>query len=95
MITDKPRLVNFFFGGWPERWRYTWSLLLAIASGFLAYYIGLPLPWMLGPLIGCGFFAAIGKGVIIGKKPRPVCRALLGCTTVSYTHLTLPTICSV
>lgn len=80
MITDKPKLVNFFFGWWPERWRYTWSLLLAISSGFLAYYIGLPLPWMLGPLIGCGFFAAIGKGVIIGKKPRPVCRALLGCT---------------
>ena len=26
------------------------------------------------------FFAAIGKPVIIGKKPRPICRALLGCT---------------
>ena len=72
MITDRSKLVEIFFGWWPEKWRYTWSLLLAIASGFFAYYIGLPLPWMLGPLIGCGFFAAIGKGVIIA---------------VSYTHL--------
>ena len=80
MIIDRSKLVAFFFGWWPEKWRYTWSLLLAIASGFIAHYMGLPLPWMLGPLIGCGFFAAIGKGVIIGKKPRPVCRALLGCT---------------
>jgi membrane AbrB-like protein len=35
---------------------------------------------MLGPLLGCGFFSAIGKPVIIAKKPRPLCRALLGCT---------------
>lgn len=69
-----------FFDWWPEKWRYFLSLILAISSGFIAYYIGLPLPWMLGPLLGCGFFAAIGKPVIIGKKPRPLCRALLGCT---------------
>ena len=68
MITDRSKLVEIFFGWWPEKWRYTWSLLLAIASGFFAYYIGLPLPWMLGPLIGCGFFSAIGKGVIMGKN---------------------------
>ena len=69
-----------FFDWWPQKWRYTFSLLLAIISSFIAYYLELPLPWMLGPLIGCGFFAAIGKPVIIGKKPRPICRALLGCT---------------
>ena len=69
-----------FFDWWPQKWRYIFSLLLAVISSFIAYYLGLPLPWMLGPLIGCGFFAAIGKPVIIGKKPRPICRALLGCT---------------
>ena len=71
---------KYFFDWWPEKWKYFFSLILAISSGFIAYYIGLPLPWMLGPLLGCGFFAAIGKPVIIGKKPRPLCRALLGCT---------------
>ena len=35
---------------------------------------------MLGPLIGCGLLSAFGKKIIIGKKPRPICRALLGCT---------------
>jgi membrane AbrB-like protein len=65
---------------WPQKWIYLSSLLLAVVSGFIAYYLSLPLPWMLGPLIGCSFFSAIGKQVIIGKKPRPICRALLGCT---------------
>jgi uncharacterized protein len=77
------KISNFFkeyFDWWPEKKKYTLSLFLAVLSGFFAYYIGLPLPWMLGPLIGCGFFAAIGKSVIIGKRPRPLCRALLGCT---------------
>ena len=69
-----------FFDWWPQKWAYIFSLLLAVISSLIAYYLGLPLPWMLGPLMGCGFFAAIGKPVIIGKKPRPICRALLGCT---------------
>ena len=69
-----------FFDWWPQKWAYIFSLLLAVISSLIAYYLGLPLPWMLGPLIGCGFFAAIGKPVKIGKKPRPICRALLGCT---------------
>jgi hypothetical protein len=54
--------------------------LLAVFSGFVAFYLSLPLPWMLGPLIGCGLLSAFGKKIIIGKKPRPICRALLGCT---------------
>ena len=66
------KISNFFkeyFDWWPEKQKYTLSLFLAILSGFVAYFIGLPLPWMLGPLIGCGFFAAIGKPVIIGIPP--------------------------
>ena len=82
LIMNKAFLSTFknSFDWWPEKWKYFLSLFLAITSAFIAYYLGLPLPWMLGPLIGCGFFAAIGKPVIIGKKPRPLCRALLGCT---------------
>ena len=75
-----PSYFDFLIDLWPQKWRYILSLILAITSSFIAYYLGLPLPWMLGPLLGCGFFSAIGKSVIIGKKPRPLCRALLGCT---------------
>ena len=85
-----PPYFVFLIDWWPQKWRYILSLILAVISSFIAYYLGLPLPWMLGPLLGCGFFSAIGKPVIIAKKPRPLCRALLG--PVSYTHLTLPTI---
>jgi membrane AbrB-like protein len=65
---------------WSQKWIYIFSLLLAVFSGFAAFYLSLPLPWMLGPLIGCGLLSAFGKKIIIGKKPRPICRALLGCT---------------
>mgnify|MGYP005695391741 CR=1 FL=1 len=75
-----PSYFVFLIGWWPQKWRYILSLILAVISSFIAYYLGLPLPWMLGPLLGCGFFSAIGKPVIIAKKPRPLCRALLGCT---------------
>ena len=75
-----PSYFVFLIDWWPQKWRYILSLILAVISSFIAYYLGLPLPWMLGPLLGCGFFSAIGKPVIIAKKPRPLCRALLGCT---------------
>ena len=80
MIKDHYLSLLKFLDWWPKRWIYISSLFLAIISGFIAYYLNLPLPWMLGPLLGCGFFSVIGKQVIIGKKPRPICRALLGCT---------------
>ena len=75
-----PSYFVFLIDWWPQKWRYILSLFLAVISSFIAYYLGLPLPWMLGPLLGCGFFSAIGKPVIIAKKPRPLWRALLGCT---------------
>tara|TARA_B100000768_G_scaffold95884_1_gene89472 strand:+ start:106 stop:1176 length:1071 start_codon:yes stop_codon:yes gene_type:complete len=75
-----PSYFVFLIDWWPQKRRYILSLILAVISSFIAYYLGLPLPWMLGPLLGCGFFSAIGKPVIIAKKPRPLCRALLGCT---------------
>ena len=80
MIKTNLSYFDFLFDWWPQKWRYISSLILAIMSSFVAYYLGLPLPWMLGPLLGCGFFSAIGKPVTIAKKPRPFCRALLGCT---------------
>ncbi len=65
---------------WSQKWVYIFSFLFAVFAGFVAFYFSLPLPWMLGPLIGCGLLSAFGKKIIIGKKPRPICRALLGCT---------------
>ena len=57
---------------WSQKWIYIFSLLFAVFSGFVAFYLSLPLPWMLGPLIGCGLLSAFGKKIIIGKKPRPI-----------------------
>jgi len=67
MIKTNLSYFDFLFDWWPQKWRYISSLILAIMSSFVAYYLGLPLPWMLGPLIGCGFFSAIGKPVTIKK----------------------------
>ena len=58
---------------------YLFSIFLAIIGGFLAYKIGIPLPWMLGPLFFTGFFCALKVEIKIPKKPLPIVRALLGC----------------
>jgi len=45
----------------------------------MAYNIGIPLPWLLGPLVLIGFFCALKVEIKIPKKPLPLVRALLGC----------------
>ena len=55
------------------------GLLLAFLGGFLAHFIGIPLPWMLGPLIAVGIATATNCNISIPEAPRPICRALLGC----------------
>ena len=59
--------------------KYLFSIFLAVFGGFIAYRIGIPLPWLLGPLILIGFFCALKVEIKIPKKPLPLVRALLGC----------------
>ena len=58
---------------------YLLSIFLAVIGGLLADKIGIPLPWMLGPLFTIGFFCAIKIEIKLPKKPLPLARALLGC----------------
>ena len=55
------------------------GLFLAFLGGIFAYFMGMPLPWMLGPLIAVGIATATNFNVKIPEAPRPICRALLGC----------------
>ena len=55
------------------------SIFLAVFGGFLAHNIGIPLPWMLGPLFIIGLFCALKVEIKLPKKPLPLVRALLGC----------------
>ncbi len=59
--------------------KYLLSIFLGLFGGFVAYKIGIPLPWMLGPLIIIGFFCALKFEIKLPKKPLPLIRALLGC----------------
>ena len=59
--------------------KYLLSIFLAVFGGFVAYNIGIPLPWMLGPLFIIGFFCALKVEIKLPKKPLPLVRALLGC----------------
>ena len=55
------------------------SIFLAVFGGFVAHNIGIPLPWMLGPLFIIGLFCALKVEIKLPKKPLPLVRALLGC----------------
>ena len=55
------------------------SIFLAVFGGFVAHNIGIPLPWMLGPLFIIGLFCAVKVEIKLPKKPLPLVRALLGC----------------
>ena len=63
----------------PKYKLYFNGLLLAFLGGFSAYFIGVPLPWMIGPLILVGIATAINFKISIPESPRPICRAVLGC----------------
>jgi len=63
--------------------KFFFSITLGIVGGFCAKNIGIPLPWMLGPLFIIGFFCACNVEIKIPKKPLPLFRALLGCVVGS------------
>ncbi len=56
-----------------------YSGLISLMAGYLAFKIGIPLPWMLGPLLIVGLLCALKFEIKISKKPLPIFRAFLGC----------------
>lgn len=54
------------------------SLTIGIVSGFAAYFASLPLPWMLGAMIGNTVFALAGAPIIGPDKLRPIVIPILG-----------------
>ncbi len=59
--------------------KFLLSIFLAVFGGLISYNIGIPLPWLLGPLFLIGIFCALKVEIKIPKKPLPLVRALLGC----------------
>lgn len=55
-----------------------WSLVIGVVSGLLAYAAGLPLPWMLGSMIGNMGFALAGAPIAGPTKLRPYVIPILG-----------------
>ena len=54
------------------------ALTIGVASGLLGYWIGMPLPWMLGPMIGTTIAAMAGLPVRGPGKLRPVVIPVIG-----------------
>ena len=54
------------------------ALLLGIASGVLAYRVGMPLPWMLGPMIGATVAAILGAPIAAPDPLRPIVIPVIG-----------------
>ena len=54
------------------------ALGIGVASGLLGYWIGMPLPWMLGPMIGTTIAAMAGLPVRGPGKLRPVVIPVIG-----------------
>jgi uncharacterized protein len=50
----------------------------AIATGYVVSWLGVPLPWMIGPMICAGLVSALGKSI-----PVPVITRLVGQTVVA------------
>ena len=54
------------------------AALIGIGSGLVAARIGMPLPWMLGPMLGCGAAALAGAPVFGPTSLRPVVMPVIG-----------------
>ena len=54
------------------------ALLLGIASGVFAYLIGMPLPWMLGPMIGNTIAAILHAPTAAPNRLRPIVIPVIG-----------------
>lgn len=54
------------------------ALLIGIGSGFFAYLIGMPLPWMLGPMIGNTVAAILHAPTAPPARLRPIVIPVIG-----------------
>lgn len=54
------------------------ALIIGVASGVFCNWLGMPLPWMLGPMFGNTAAALIGLPVIAPNKLRPIVIPILG-----------------
>src|SRR5690606_4505190 len=59
-------------------WRALLALLVGALSGVLAQAVGLPLPWMLGPMIGTTIVALSGAPIRSPARLRVVFLPVLG-----------------
>lgn len=58
--------------------RTGFALALGTASGVLAYWIGMPLPWMLGPMIGITVAAILHAPIAPPARLRPIVIPVIG-----------------
>lgn len=65
-----------------DRLRRTLGILIALACGFVgglvAWWVHLPLPWMLGPLFATGALALCGAPIRSIGKARPIGQVVVG-----------------
>ena len=54
------------------------ALLIGVTSGVLAYALGMPLPWMLGSMIGVTIAALAGAPIAAPDKLRPIVIPVIG-----------------
>lgn len=66
--------------------RIVTAALIGVAAGFAARLVGLPLPWMLGPMMGCGIAALAGAPVHGPAGLRPVVIPVIGVMLGSGFH---------
>ena len=59
-------------------WRIVFALGIGLLSGALAFLIGLPLPWMLGPMIGTTAAAMLNLAVSGPGRVRPFVIPVIG-----------------
>ncbi|MFV0360627.1 AbrB family transcriptional regulator [Tropicimonas sp.] len=75
-----PRLPSSL---WPK---ILLAAIIGVLSGFFARKVGMPLPWMLGPMIGCGAAALAGAPVHGPVWLRPVVIPVIGVMLGSGFH---------
>lgn len=58
--------------------RQAFALIIGALSGWAGQAAGLPLPWMLGPMLGCGLAAGLGAPVTGPVRLRPLVIPVIG-----------------
>ncbi len=62
------------------------AALIGVPSALMASWLGMPLPWMLGPMLGCGVAALAGARVSAPGWLRPLVMPIIGVMLGSGFH---------